>query len=46
MFDSKHYENTPMQHTAIFHGCKNDNFQSISFDYFQIFAVKHRLWVR
>ena len=21
-----HYENTPMQHTAIFHGCKNDNF--------------------
>ena len=21
-----HYENTPMQYTAIFHGCKNDNF--------------------
>ena len=22
----KHYANTPMQYTAIFHGCKNDNF--------------------
>ena len=22
-----HYGNTPMQYTAIFHGCKNDNFQ-------------------
>ena len=22
-----HYENTPMQYSAIFHGCKNDNFQ-------------------
>ena len=22
-----HYENTPMQYTAIFHGSKNDNFQ-------------------
>ena len=22
-----HYENTSMQYTAIFHGCKNDNFQ-------------------
>ena len=22
-----HYENTPMQYTAIFHGCKNHNFQ-------------------
>ena len=21
-----HHENTPMQYTAIFHGCKNDNF--------------------
>ena len=28
-----HYENTPMQYTAIFHSCKNDNFQ-----YFHIFA--------
>ena len=24
---AEHYENTPMQYTAIFHGCKNDNFQ-------------------
>ena len=22
-----HYDNTPMQYAAIFHGCKNDNFQ-------------------
>ena len=22
-----HYENAPMQYTAFFHGCKNDNFQ-------------------
>ena len=21
-----HYDNTPMQFTAIFHGCKSDNF--------------------
>ena len=27
-----------MQLTAIFHGCKNDKFQSKSFDYFHIFA--------
>ena len=33
-----HYENTPMQHTAIFHGCKNDNFYLKFFDYFLIFA--------
>ena len=33
-----HYENTPMQHTAIFHACKNDNFHLIFFDYFHIFA--------
>ena len=30
-----HYENTPMQHTAIFHGCKNDNFQLKFSDCFQ-----------
>ena len=24
-----HYANTPMQYTAIFHGCKNVNFQMI-----------------
>ena len=33
-----HYANIPMQYTAIFHSCKNDNFQSKSFDYFHIFA--------
>ena len=33
-----HYENMPMQHTAIFHGCKNDNFQLNFFDYLHIFA--------
>ena len=33
-----HYVNTPMQHTAIFHGCKNDNFWLKLFDHFHIFA--------
>ena len=33
-----HYENTPMQYTAIFHCCKIDNFQLKSFDYVHIFA--------
>ena len=33
-----HYENTPMQHTTIFNGCKNDNFQMIFFYIFFIFA--------
>ena len=33
-----HYENTPMQYTAIFHGYKNDNFQLNFLDYFHIFA--------
>ena len=33
------YENTPMQYTAIFHGCKKDNFQTKSFYYFHIFAL-------
>ena len=36
---SVHYENAPMQHTAIFHGCKNDNFQSNILTIF-IFLVK------
>ena len=39
-----HYENTPMQHTAIFHGCKNDNFQLIVLDYFHIFAQNIDCW--
>ena len=33
-----HYENMPMQNTAIFNGSKNDNFQLIFFYYFHIFA--------
>ena len=32
-----HYENTPMQYTAIFHGLKNDNFQIQNCDIFLIF---------
>ena len=32
-----HYDNTPMQYTAIFHGCKNNNFQ-IKMIFFLIFA--------
>ena len=33
-----HYENTPMQYTAIFHSLKNDNFQMKNCDIFLIFA--------
>ena len=33
-----HYKNTPMQHTAIFHGCKMTIFGLNFFDYFHIFA--------
>ena len=33
-----HYENTPMQYTAIFHGCKNVHFQMKIFNIFLIFA--------
>ena len=33
-----HYENTPMQYTAIFHSRKNDNFQMKCFYIFLIFA--------
>ena len=32
------YENMSVQYTAIFHGCKNDNFQMIFFYIFLIFA--------
>ena len=36
---SQQYENTPMQYTAIFHGCKNVHFQIIIFlIFFLIFA--------
>ena len=27
-----HYDDTPMQYTAIFHGCKNGNFQMKNYD--------------
>ena len=37
--EMQHYENMPMQYTAIFHGCKNDNFQLIFFAIF-IFLLK------
>ena len=33
-----HYTNTPMQYTAIFHGCKNVNFQMKNYNIFLIFA--------
>ena len=33
-----HYYNTPMLYTAIFHGCKNGNFQMKNCDIFLIFA--------
>ena len=33
-----------MQYTAIFHGCKNDNFQLKYFDYFHIFAQNIDCW--
>ena len=32
----EHYENTPMQYTAIFHGCTNHNFQLKMFDHFHV----------
>ena len=33
-----HYENTPMQYTVIFLGCKNDNFLMKKYNIFLIFA--------
>ena len=33
-----HYDNTPMQYSVIFHGCKNGNFQMKNCDIFLIFA--------
>ena len=33
-----HYANMSAQYTAIFHSCKNDNFQMEIFDIFLIFA--------
>ena len=42
---SSHYENMPMQYTAVFHSCKNANFQWIFFLYFSYFCSKHKAWV-
>ena len=33
-----HYANMPVQYTALFHGCKNGNFQMKKCDIFLIFA--------
>ena len=33
-----HYASMSVQYTAIFHGCKNDNFQMKFFDIVLIFA--------
>ena len=35
---ANHYDNTPMQYTAIFYGCKNVHFQMENCDSFLIFA--------
>ena len=35
-----HYENTPMLYTAIFHGCKKDNFQIKNYDIFLFVLLK------
>ena len=33
-----HYANISVQYTAMFHGCKNDNFQMKIFDIILVFA--------
>ena len=38
LFRTRHYANTSMQYTAIFHGCKNVHFQMNYFNIFLIFA--------
>ena len=40
----KYYGNMPMQYTAIFHGCINDNFQIKKCIIFLSFGLKHRSW--
>ena len=45
-YNSKHYDNTPIQYTTIFTAVKFDNFQLKSFDNFLIFAQNSRLWVQ
>ena len=41
---SVHSDNTPMKYTAIFHGCKNDNFQMKNCDMFLILAQNIDRW--
>ena len=41
---SNHYENTPIQYTAIFHSRKNDNFQMKNFDIFLTLAQNIDCW--
>ena len=36
-----HYANTPMQYTAIFHCCKNVNFQMKNSNIFHFLLLKH-----
>ena len=38
----KNYDNTPMQYTTIFHGCKNDNFQMKKI--FHVFFFQNIEW--
>ena len=42
----KHNENTPIQYTVIFHGCKNDYFRMKYCDIFSYFSSRHRLRVQ
>ena len=37
MVQCSHYANMSVQYTAIFHGCKNDNFQHVQMKIFDIF---------
>ena len=39
--ESHHYDKTPIQFTAIFHGCKNDNLQMKHFDIFLFLLITH-----
>ena len=39
-----HYANRPMRYTAIFHRCKNGDFQLTNLDIFYIFAQNIDCW--
>ena len=39
---TSNYENTPMQYTVSFHGCKNYNFQMKNCDFFSNCCCEHR----